>query len=357
MIAPVWLKAGLADAVLRRARDRAVVLMYHRVVEAEPYVDGGSAEATRAVARFEAQMRFLAERMTPVPLDAIGQALAQGRPLPARAVAVTFDDGYEDNYRHAFPILRRLGIPATIFLTTARIGTRHVFWWDGVRSVIRETEAPEADLRAVAGGRWLPGQARTVFRLDGPKSREAASAEIVALLRRVREGRVAAIVDALREELRVAPAEIKGPAMLSWEQVAEMHRAGVQFGAHTATHPNLAHLEPAVARREAWDSKHAIEARLRTRVTAFAYPFGQPTDFDPSAEHLVRTLGFETIWTASPGAIRAGMDRGRLPRVSLSAMPLAEAAWKICKHLRGAGTGAAGTGSPDEAARAAGGQG
>lgn len=99
---------------------RFCILMYHMVA------DPRSAEEHRFAIpprRFASHMRSLRESgYTPVSLDRIQAHLAEGRELPEQPVAVTFDDGFGDNYTDAFPILRRYRIPATIFLAHDTIG-------------------------------------------------------------------------------------------------------------------------------------------------------------------------------------------------------------------------------------------
>ena len=104
------------------------VLMYHSVA---PSVEPGGL-LTVSVDSFERQMRFLREHRTPVTLEAAAASiLAKSRTMGA--VAVTFDDGYEDNYLYAFPILQKYRIPATVFLITSWVGEKGYLTWEEVR--------------------------------------------------------------------------------------------------------------------------------------------------------------------------------------------------------------------------------
>lgn len=94
------------------------VLCYHRV-------GPGSSRMDVSAARFAAQMQWLADNgYTVVTLDALAAFLAGKQPLPRRSVALTFDDGYRTTYQHAWPVLKRLGYPATLFVYTDFIGSR-----------------------------------------------------------------------------------------------------------------------------------------------------------------------------------------------------------------------------------------
>lgn len=93
------------------------ILAYHRV-----HPQRSDKTPTISPGAFEKQMAILAQDWKPVPLSAVVDSLSGGAPLPPQAVAITFDDGTEDNFTHAFPILQQYKIPATIFMITGRIG-------------------------------------------------------------------------------------------------------------------------------------------------------------------------------------------------------------------------------------------
>src|SRR5262245_58125000 len=127
---------GGAFAVSRRVarRSRAVILRYHSVAaDADSplaYIDPGLSVPMDA---FDRQMRFLRERYNPVSLGHILESILEGRPLPSLAVAVTFDDGYLDNYAYALPVLRKHGIPATFYITAGCVNEREPLWTSRLR--------------------------------------------------------------------------------------------------------------------------------------------------------------------------------------------------------------------------------
>ena len=82
------------------------------------------------VADFENQMRFLSKVYNPISLERMAQQIQNGTSLPSKAIAITFDDGYQDNYENAYPILKKYNVPATFFLTTGFIGTGEIPAWD-----------------------------------------------------------------------------------------------------------------------------------------------------------------------------------------------------------------------------------
>lgn len=120
--------ASRLDAIL--LRDAAVVVAFHRVQETVDPDDG----LTVSVDLFERHCRFFREHFRVVPLREIVGKLERGEPL-SRELAITFDDGYRDNFEQAAPILEKLSLPATFFVVTQWMGTECVPWWDEARGV------------------------------------------------------------------------------------------------------------------------------------------------------------------------------------------------------------------------------
>ena len=177
------------------------------------------------------------------------------RPLPPKAVALTFDDGYLDNYTQAFPILRRHGLTATFYVTTNCIDNRALLWTGLLRFVIFTTTRPRARdagaARVPPAAGQRPGASRGLHQADRDDEEHPDRATASRCSRRC--GDAAAIDD-------LSPLE---SIMMSWDQVREMHRGGMIFGAHTLTHPNLPNATPEEARREIVGSRDALAAAAR----------------------------------------------------------------------------------------------
>ena len=104
---------------------KAIIICYHCVKdEVDSYL------RPTKVADFKNQMQYLSRTYNPISLQEISQHIQNGTSLPSRAVAVTFDDGYRDNYENAYPVLKEYNIPATVFLTTGFIGTGEIPAWE-----------------------------------------------------------------------------------------------------------------------------------------------------------------------------------------------------------------------------------
>jgi peptidoglycan/xylan/chitin deacetylase (PgdA/CDA1 family) len=277
--APFVTRAFLASTRPRRF----LILGYHRVND-----DGHPFFRGTPVALFRRQMEELRRHFTVRPLAELAER-ARLRDLPRNGVAVTFDDGYRDNYENAFPILRELGLEATIFLTTDALDGNALLWHDRVFDAFHRTRRSEARFE----GQLLP---------LGPEERKTSLAVVLARLRRSsprdRDVRIASLLD----ELEIGPGLPGGWEKLTWQQVREMAAQGISFGAHTLDHPILTLVREDEARRQIRESKARIETELGTKVRAFAYPNGSVADFDSSTQRIVEEEGLALAVTTVAGA-------------------------------------------------------
>ena len=284
-------RAGRAIAgALRRRSRRGLVLLYHRI--AGPRRDPQMLDVRAR--NFDEQLGILARSTTPLPLDEF-ESLRRSGSLPARAVAVTFDDGYADNLHAAAPGLVRHGIPATVFITTGMIGSEREFWWDDVERIA--FDAP------LAG--------------DDPASRQREYASLVSALHplptAVRERRLAA----LRVSKSMPEKGRESHRALSLDELRALAvLPGISIGSHTMTHPSLAWLAIDDQTREMAGSAAWLEGELGIRVRALAYPFGTPGDVSRETVRAAADVCDYAMATDS-GAAWKWSPRWRLPRVTV----------------------------------------
>lgn len=282
--------AGRRAPAVRGRRSRHVqILAYHRVA-----VAGDDFLPHTPRTTFERQMEHLASDYHVCSLGEAVERLERDD-VPDNALVLTFDDGYRDNYLHAFPVLRRFGLTATTFLATDAIGSGRILWHDRVFRAFAVTR--EAWLRDY-------GADHAHYPLASAADRAAARSRVLQFLRRLAPAERVTWLDRLVHELRVDEPATVPELMLSWEQVREMQRAGLAFGSHTVTHPILSTLSAEQARHELVESKREIERQLQCPVTAFAYPNGSRADFDESSKRLLREVGYTCAVTTLPGTNR-----------------------------------------------------
>ena len=262
----------------RKLSSGGVIFCYHNVVagtEADPCDSLG---LHMPLATFARQMRWLASHYQIVPLAEFVSRFSTRASLRGLA-AVTFDDGYGGVFENAWPLLRDLSIPATVFVVAEAPGRDERFWWDD----------PEV-LRAYSPARrqeWL-----TTFRGDS-----------------------ATIESSLKPARRPAPAPPPSRRPAAWPTITDAARSGLQLGVHSATHRSLPVLDEFALEHEIVESRDIITSRTGMTPEFFAYPYGLWND---RVRDAVRAAGYRAAFVLENGR-RATTDPWALPRVSIPA--------------------------------------
>jgi peptidoglycan/xylan/chitin deacetylase (PgdA/CDA1 family) len=318
---PLW-NAGrrLFKGFGRRSPNQGIILLYHRV--AEPPRD----PQLLAVApdRFADHLSVLKECARPVALDEMLARVSAGTPLPPRAVAITFDDGYSDNALNAEPLLTEAGIPATLFVATGFCETGQPYWWDAIETAVLEKLcSSRLDLPFPEGMRsWtvttLPHGRDGWNVLDDsePNSRRSAYREIIAATKPLGISARDRLIDTLRRATDCDLAA-KGEARpMSPMAISNMHRRGViTIGAHTVNHPQLSNLSASEQEWEITQSSRSVAQWTGCPAGLFAYPYGSKADYNSHSIEIVAGAGFRASCSNFPGLVDGGAARLELPRV------------------------------------------
>lgn len=300
-----------ADAwrtLARMRTDRLAILTYHGVSESSADL-GVLAGLHVPLEDFEAQLGYLAARHPVLPLGDALIRLCGGGALPRGAVAITFDDGYRNNYTAAFPALKRHGLPATIFLSAGLVGTTRMLWHDRVAHALRNSSRESVHL---GDRRWSIGS---------PEDLRRTFAELTTALKHLPEIEMLEALEALEEQAGFA--EPPGPAvadceLMDWSEARAMRDSGlVTFGSHTVTHPILSQLTPGRLREELVESRRRIEKELGTPCPILAYPNGKSDDITDDVVRTARDAGYTHALTTEIGRAGAGCDPMRIPRLGV----------------------------------------
>ena len=289
-------------------RHRGVILAYHRVLPA------GSGDLTFTQPgmyvtqeTFEAQVGYLARHYHVVGL---GDLLV--RPLD-RTCAITFDDGWLDNYEYAFPILKKYGVPATIFIATGQIGTGRWPWPDRICYYIHNAPAGRF-VEALASA--LPSNVTKHDKGGGfPADRQLAAELVLQRLKGLEHALLERVVSRLdRDFAELNDTLHRRRPWMTWDEVDEMSDAGIAFGSHTRSHVILTRVPKAEARVEIQDSRQELSARLDRPVTSFCYPNGA---YDPELVRMVGEAGYSLAVTTRRGLIGRSADPMTLNRLMI----------------------------------------
>jgi peptidoglycan/xylan/chitin deacetylase (PgdA/CDA1 family) len=239
------------------------VLTYHRVDLPESRPDLLPWLISATPDDFASQMADLVRHYAPVSMAQVLDALDAPRRLPPRAVLVTFDDAYADFDRHAWPILRAAGVPATLFVPTAfPDGAIRGFWWDRLWAALSATTLRE-----------LPDPPRAALRLDGPDGRRAAMVVLRDRIKGMPHAEAMAEVERLIAGLGVPPA-LDAPSVLGWDDLRRLAADGVTVAAHTRTHPLLDRVSLETAVEEIVGAHKDVEREIGSSPAVLAYPSG-----------------------------------------------------------------------------------
>jgi peptidoglycan/xylan/chitin deacetylase (PgdA/CDA1 family) len=288
-----------ADSLLARSRGTGrvpLVIGYHRVVE--DYASAASYSIPpmlTSVRTFERQLDWLGRRYEFITLDELAQWAEGGRRFRRPVAAITFDDGYADLYRHAWPVLRRKGIPAAVFVVTGNVGTPDLLTHDELYLLLQDAYArwdnPRRALADLVQDLKLP--VKTVNRIHdrGHDPMRAAW----ALIGTLPQDPMLRLLAALREEGEVCSYAAHHLRLMDWAMLGELSRGDIQIGSHTRTHVRLI-LEPwKKMLGELRGARNELEHRLGRPVQHFAYPSGA---FNPGVVNAVAEAGYRCAYTS-----------------------------------------------------------
>ncbi len=282
-------------------RDARIILMYHRVADEMPsgLHDPAMFVTTGAL---DLHLRELSRYFDIVPLDAIIKA----RDGKSRLCAITFDDGWIDNYTCAFPVLRRHRVPATIFIPVEMVTQQQNFWFQDL-----------VDLATRAGTGGKREDFTSYFSGCVPAWRNKGTGrDHIDDLTSALKGMPAEALDTLvadgYEHLGFRPAGKRD--IMSWDHIREMSREGITFGSHGLHHNILTQLNSEAKHHEIITSFSAL-GNARVAVSPFfSYPNG---DWDDEAVSLARKAGYKGAVTTQLGINNTATDPYLLKRIAI----------------------------------------
>ncbi len=270
---------------LRRkiSKSQVIILVYHRI---GPMTDKWSVNPMLHHDLFEEQINYFSKNFEIISLNNLSEMIARGT-IPEKAVVITFDDGYKDNYDVAFPILKKYNVPATIFLATGSIEQKKLFWWDLVNYALFHTDMESIDMDDIG-----------TYQLNSDEDKSKAGLNIQEKLKKMDNNKKESVINELINLTDVnIPEKLGKKYILSWNEIKKMNKNGIDFGSHTVNHPILTNISLDEAKWEIENSKSCIEENIGTEVKSFAYPNG---DFNQRISSLVENLGFTSSVSVYP---------------------------------------------------------
>ena len=273
-------------------RGKVLILTYHRVLPESKlnldFVQPGMYVRDDA---FKRQMQFLQEHFQILPFSELLSIWdRRGLDKRERYCVITFDDGWLDNYIHAYPVLKMHNIPATVFLPTEFIGTQDWFWPDRLGYLLsqyRELERKEPLVSLWSRYPWMNQK-------NGEGNDRIDS--LIDICKGLPEEEIKEMIEEISRESGISCPP--GRLVVNWGEVEEMSASGVSFGSHSATHKILTKLSPEEIQNELNASFKALQREKVNTVPVFCYPNG---NFNHAIAEKVKEAGYQAAVTTQFG--------------------------------------------------------
>jgi peptidoglycan/xylan/chitin deacetylase (PgdA/CDA1 family) len=301
---------GMTGSFLESDKGQRVwILRYHSISD---YRDQNLRYLTPSIAVspavFERQISFLSSRYAVISLDHAADWIHGAISLQRQAIVITFDDGYRDNYRHAYPILKKYRVPATFYVVTDAIGNAHPLWTSELIDTVYRARQSQITLQAIDS---------TPMDLSNDAAKKQFTKTLARIMRHSDKKAREEIFREMREKLTGPKDGFLYDVMMSWDELRAMKRGGMCIGSHTMSHPLLPAISQEEAALEIIGSKTRIEEELDAPASHFAYPNpGQSVHFNEAVKTLVQQAGYLTARTSSKGSVSRQSDLFELNGIS-----------------------------------------
>jgi peptidoglycan/xylan/chitin deacetylase (PgdA/CDA1 family) len=288
----------------------AAVLNYHRIVDDK--FNGflfKSATIHHNIKLFEREIAFINRWFNIISMDELIDRFEEKKGFNKPSIAITFDDGYRDNYTYAYPILKRFGLPATIYLVSGLIGTTQRTWLDELDFALLKTKEKKLEIPSLLGDE--------IVLLASIEDKQKANNKIGEKLKREKNKNKFIIINEIYERLKVNRDSItkNDRVMINWDEVKEMSKNKILFGAHTHSHPILTQIPIEEAKHEIATSKKVLEKEVKIPIDHFAFPNGTRADFNEELKQFCIDIGFRSVSTGIYGINNKKTDPFYIKRI------------------------------------------
>lgn len=313
------------NRIKSRLQKKAIILMYHQVCEkkADPW------QLAVAPDNFQYQLNHLKNHFDVVSVDELVSTIQSGK-LTSNLVAITFDDGFVDNYTNAAPLLEWFELPATFYITSGAIRNAKLFWWDELQSIILQSESLPKKLSTKVGAEYFNFEFKRDEVLRPSVTQEILNWSYGAPLKNERIDLYFRLWEkiqplqhldqyttmrSLRNWAKVENIPLGINAPMQGHQVKKLGANKLfTLGGHTVNHAMLSAQSELVQSYEIKDCKIDLEEISGMPVNGFAYPYGK---YNPCTKSLLQQNGYNYGLTTEEGPVTAGSDLYQLPRVQV----------------------------------------
>lgn len=294
---------------------KLTILTFHRVTNGK-YASHGLPTISVSMTNFESLIKFINKHYTVISMQEFLKGVREDSELPSNSLILSFDDGYKELFRTAWPLLRKYQLPAVLFVPTALLDKKSTFWWDAVYTFLKSARRSDLDQKLSNDPaiqpylNWLEEiftkaiEKRNQYIFNFIESLQAANAEI-----RDR------VLNCLQNIYRNAKRRVQLPDVLSWNDLRKFSESVFEIGSHTVNHQFLTSVSERVVKNELGHSKNRLEHHLNKEISCFSYPGGK---YDELTTQLVKEAGYSCAFTSNEGLNSTNSDAYKLKRINIS---------------------------------------
>jgi peptidoglycan/xylan/chitin deacetylase (PgdA/CDA1 family) len=280
-------------AALPKKDNTLIILAYHRILPDNPNFEFDKELISATPEDFEWQIQHLKKHYNLSSFRELSEIIDSKKILPSRSIIITFDDGFDDNFQHAYPLLKKHNAPATFFISTDYIGSDKVFWFDWAVYLCKKLRQ-DATLTAQ--------NFNQIITLSTTQTAENRAKQLLSFLKIIPDTDRHIVIKQLEDIVKPDATQFTESHAMNWEEIHEMQQSSIiEFGSHTCSHPILAQLGAESIATELQISKQMIEAKLQVPCTTLAYPVGGANAVNNDVLKAVAESGYRYACTYQPG--------------------------------------------------------
>jgi len=302
---PFVVETGLVRLLSGSVSANRLIVMYHGVVRK---TDFNLSVNHLSVDDFEKQIKYLATRFEIISLSEMFKSYREGV-ANKKQIAITFDDGYENNYTNAFPVLKKYNAPATIFVVTKMLEQPDYLLWYDLIDLVKQ----KLDISFFKNNAQLLDEEKRYMIMQAEGWSDFKSK---MKLLDIQEKELVIQRDSNEVKHALEGVDKEYRKLLTTEQMSEMITSGlIEIGSHTHHHPNLDEISSEAAKNEIEQSKKILEQKLKVEIKSIAFPDGA---YNEQTLQLCKQAGYENLLAVDYKTASDSNDRNILPRFCIS---------------------------------------
>ncbi|MBT3879392.1 MAG: polysaccharide deacetylase family protein [Candidatus Scalindua sp.] len=293
-------------------KGKVTILMFHRVTDT--FFDVSLLVKRKT---FEECMQYIARRCPVISLDFLVQNFDRWESVPHNSYVVTFDDGWIDFYDTAYPVLSRLKIPATVYLTTGFASLKCSYWQERLDNLLAQIFAEKRTLLTKDNIISIPEINLKLKYLILNSGGAEVTFKFIDYLKEFTHDKILKTItdlEVFQERHSIKVDNNKERSFVSWDELNHIKDPNISFGSHTVNHMILTNEQTDVVKEEISKSKEIIEKETERSVIHFCYPNGNNND---GIKEIV-AKSYKSACTTKGGFVSKDSDIYSLNRIGIN---------------------------------------